>query len=117
MQEPFFLLEICPAFRFPTAFYGATNIRSMSVCYQPFQDKQVIALFNAPVLIGWAQYNQRRLRVERRNRRPRLALQEVAQSFAITPEDVQRLNRHDVLKVHHDEYGHIIDVETLRERS
>lgn len=46
-----------------------------------------------------------------------LALQEVAKSFAITPEDVRWLNRHHILHVYHDECGPVIDVETLRERS
>ena len=38
-------------------------------------------------------------------------------SYAINPENVQRLNRHHLLKVHHDDHGHIIDIEALRERS
>lgn len=75
-----------------------------------------IAVFNALVLIGWAKYNQLRFRVERRSRRPGLRPQEVAQSFAITPSEVALLSRHDLLRVHHDEHGHITEVEALREQ-
>lgn len=71
-----------------------------------------IGLFNALLLIGWAKYNQIRFRVERRRHRPGLELQEVAQSFAISPQDVSRLNSHDVLRVHHDRFGKITRVET-----
>lgn len=73
-----------------------------------------IGLFNALVLIGWAKYNQVRFRVERRSRRPGLAQQEVAKSFAITPQDVSTLSQNDVLKVHHDDHGQITAIETLQ---
>lgn len=73
-----------------------------------------IGVFNALVLIGWAKYNQLRFRVERRSRRPGLRPLEVAQSFAITPSEVATLSSHDVLRVHHNEQGHITDVEALR---
>lgn len=72
-----------------------------------------IVLFNGLLLIGWAKYNQFRFRVERRRRRPGLELQEVAQSFAISDRDAWVLNRHDIMRVHHDNHGQIRQIEAL----
>lgn len=74
-----------------------------------------VVLFNALLLIGWAKYNQWRFRVERRRRRPGLEPVEVAQSFAISPQDLSLMSRSELLRVHHDNDGHITQVEALRE--
>lgn len=73
-----------------------------------------VALFNALLLIGWAKYNQLRFRVERRRRRPGLEPVEVAQSFAISPQDLSLMSRSALLRIHHDGQGRITQVEALR---
>lgn len=67
----------------------------------------VVAVLYGAALILWARYNQYRFRTERRTRQPELEDEEVAQSFQITPELVEELNKARVLTVHHNEHGGI----------
>ncbi|KNC95046.1 poly-beta-1,6-N-acetyl-D-glucosamine biosynthesis protein PgaD [Trabulsiella odontotermitis] len=71
----------------------------------------IIAALYGGVLIIWARYNQYRFRTERRERRPELENDEVAESFQITPELVEELNKARVLTVHHNEHGGIKSVD------
>lgn len=70
----------------------------------------LIAVLYGGALIIWARYNQYRFRHERRTRRSGLESEELAESFAITPELVAELNKARVLTVHHNENGSIKSV-------
>ncbi|OTA21193.1 poly-beta-1,6-N-acetyl-D-glucosamine biosynthesis protein PgaD [Xenorhabdus beddingii] len=71
----------------------------------------VIAIFNALLLIGWAKYNQRRFRVERRHHRPVLTQTEVAQSFILEQKLLDVLRQSKVSSITYDNHGHIIGID------
>lgn len=70
-----------------------------------------IAIFNAFLLIGWAKYNQRRFRIERRRHRPALTHTEVAQSFTLEQKLFDTLRQSKVSSITYDNHGHIIGVD------
>ncbi|MBC8950996.1 MULTISPECIES: poly-beta-1,6-N-acetyl-D-glucosamine biosynthesis protein PgaD [Xenorhabdus] len=69
-----------------------------------------IAIFNAFLLIGWAKYNQRRFRIERRCHRPALTHTEVAQSFTLEQKLFDTLRQSKVSSITYDNHGHIIGI-------
>ncbi|MBD1226208.1 poly-beta-1,6-N-acetyl-D-glucosamine biosynthesis protein PgaD [Xenorhabdus griffiniae] len=70
-----------------------------------------IAIFNAFLLIGWAKYNQRRFRIERRRHRPALTHTEVAQSFTLEQKLFDTLRQSKVSSITYDNHGHIIGID------
>ncbi|WP_338885069.1 MULTISPECIES: poly-beta-1,6-N-acetyl-D-glucosamine biosynthesis protein PgaD [Xenorhabdus] len=70
-----------------------------------------VAIFNAFLLIGWAKYNQRRFRIERRRHRPALTHTEVAQSFTLEQKLFDTLRQSKVSSITYDNHGHIIGVD------
>ncbi|MDC9592467.1 poly-beta-1,6-N-acetyl-D-glucosamine biosynthesis protein PgaD [Xenorhabdus sp. IM139775] len=69
-----------------------------------------IAIFNALLLIGWAKYNQRRFKIERRRHRPALTHAEVAQSFILEQKLLEVLKQSKVSSITYDNHGHIIGI-------
>ncbi|MDC9588246.1 poly-beta-1,6-N-acetyl-D-glucosamine biosynthesis protein PgaD [Xenorhabdus sp. XENO-10] len=70
-----------------------------------------IAIFNALLLIGWAKYNQRRFRTERRRHRPVLTHAEIAQSFILEKNLLDILRQSKVSSITYDNHGHIISID------
>lgn len=66
-----------------------------------------VACINAMALVGWAKYNELRFRTERRKRRPELGRDEVAASFAITPELALEMSKGQVFTLAHYDTGAI----------
>ncbi|MDC9613275.1 poly-beta-1,6-N-acetyl-D-glucosamine biosynthesis protein PgaD [Xenorhabdus khoisanae] len=69
-----------------------------------------IAVFNALLLIGWAKYNQRRFRIERRHHRPTLTHAEVAKSLTLEQKLLDVLRQSKVSSITYDNHGHIIGI-------
>ncbi|WP_340619361.1 poly-beta-1,6-N-acetyl-D-glucosamine biosynthesis protein PgaD [Xenorhabdus siamensis] len=70
----------------------------------------IIAIFNSLLLIGWAKYNQIRFRIERRRHRPALSNEELAKSFSLEQQLMNRLNQGKVSSITYNNHGHIIGI-------
>ncbi|MBC8946656.1 poly-beta-1,6-N-acetyl-D-glucosamine biosynthesis protein PgaD [Xenorhabdus indica] len=70
----------------------------------------IIAIFNSLLLIGWARYNQIRFRIERRRHRPVLNNEELAKSFSLEPQLMNRLNQGKVSSITYNTHGHMIGI-------
>lgn len=69
-----------------------------------------IAAFNAIVLIVWAKYNQVRFQVERRQHRPHLDDNELADSMGISGEMIAQLKAGSCLTLYNDEHGELLEI-------
>ncbi|MBY4895432.1 poly-beta-1,6-N-acetyl-D-glucosamine biosynthesis protein PgaD [Cupriavidus sp. AU9028] len=72
----------------------------------------VVAAINGVVLLAWARYNQHRFSgMDRRRPLPALRQDELADSFALSPQRLQELQRAKVAIVAHREDGAIAQVQ------
>lgn len=74
----------------------------------------LIALVNSALLIGWAKYNQRRFRRERRRRPQALPDAQLICHFGLSPKILAELNESQIAEVHHDQDGTLLAVKVLR---
>jgi len=73
----------------------------------------VLAVVNALVLFAWAWYNWRRFRgLDRRQPPPPLERERLARSFEVPSDLLDRMERAQVMIVHHTEDGRIAAVDT-----
>ena len=68
----------------------------------------------ASILIGWAFYNKRRFRVERRNRRKEINFETLAESFDVDLNVLEALQTNKSSRIHHDHGAKITKVGDLQ---
>lgn len=70
----------------------------------------VIMIILALILIGWAFYNKRRFRVERRKRREEIKLETLAESLDVDPKVLKALQANKISRIYHDHGAKITQV-------
>jgi biofilm PGA synthesis protein PgaD len=76
----------------------------------------IVAIANAGVLILWALYNQVRFRgKERRKASPIVTVDDFARMYEVSAAEVAAWQRARILIVHHDENGHLLQVDLPEE--
>lgn len=74
----------------------------------------VIMIILASILIGWAFYNKRRFRVERRKRREEIKLETLAESLDVDPNILEVLQANKISRIHHDGGAKITQIGDLQ---
>lgn len=74
----------------------------------------VIMIILASILIGWALYNKRRFRVERRKRREEIKLETLAESLDVDPNVLEALQANKISRIHHDGGARITQIADLQ---
>ncbi|OUI80121.1 hypothetical protein HK12_10030 [Acetobacter orientalis] len=77
----------------------------------------VIMIILALILIGWAFYNKKRFRVERRKRREEIGLETIAESFDLDPNVLEALQTYKISEIHHDHGAKITQVGDVQRQS
>lgn len=70
----------------------------------------LVAVFNTAILIIWAKYNQKRFKVERRNRREPMSDGELIGHFSVDPGLYQKMQQAKVSVINHCGKGKVCDV-------